>query len=317
MSILSQPRFHDEAAAFAYVEAELWPEGPVCPHCGGCERISAIKPNPEKKVRVGLKFCGQCRKQFTVKVGTIFEDSHIPMTKWLQAIYLMTASKKGVSAHQLHRILQITYKSAWFLCHRIREAMREGDLAPFGSGGGIVEIDETFIGNDRSIKPKGEKKGRGYAHKHKLLSLVDRETGKARSMVVDSLKAADIVPILEANIAKEARVMTDEAGQYRNLGDHFAEHGFTRHGAGEYVSMEDRAVHTNTIEGYFSIFKRGMKGVYQHCGKQHLHRYAAEFEFRYNNREKLGCNDGDRARNALKGVTGKRLTYRRFDEQTA
>ena len=301
MSILSQPRFHDEAAAFAYVEAELWPEGPVCPHCGGCERISAIKPNPEKKVRVGLKFCGQCRKQFTVKVGTIFEDSHIPMTKWLQAIYLMTASKKGVSAHQLHRILQITYKSAWFLCHRIREAMREGDLAPFGSGGGIVEIDETFIGNDRSIKPKGEKKGRGYAHKHKLLSLVDRETGKARSMVVDSLKAADIVPILEANIAKEARVMTDEAGQYRNLGDHFAEHGFTRHGAGEYVSMEDRAVHTNTIEGYFSIFKRGMKGVYQHCGKQHLHRYAAEFEFRYNNREKLGCNDGDRARNALKG----------------
>ncbi|HMP55087.1 MAG TPA: IS1595 family transposase [Novosphingobium sp.] len=317
MSILSQPRFHDEAAAFAYVEAELWPEGPVCPHCGGCERISAIKPNPEKKVRVGLKFCGQCRKQFTVKVGTIFEDSHIPMTKWLQAIYLMTASKKGVSAHQLHRILQITYKSAWFLCHRIREAMREGDLAPFGSGGGIVEIDETFIGNDRSIKPKGEKKGRGYAHKHKLLSLVDRETGKARSMVVDSLKAADIVPILEANIAKEARVMTDEAGQYRNLGDHFAEHGFTRHGAGEYVSMEDRAVHTNTIEGYFSIFKRGMKGVYQHCGKQHLHRYAAEFEFRYNNREKLGCNDGDRARNALKGVTGKRLTYRRFDGQNA
>lgn len=310
MSILSQPRFHDEAAAFAYVEAELWPEGPVCPHCGGCERISAIKPNPEKKVRVGLKFCGQCRKQFTVKVGTIFEDSHIPMTKWLQAIYLMTASKKGVSAHQLHRILQITYKSAWFLTHRIREAMASGDLTAFGSGGGIVEADETFIG-----RIKGAPKRRAFHHKMKVLALIDRDTGKARTMVVDEVTAKTIMPIVKANVAREAILMTDESGVYRSADKHFAGHGTTNHGAGEYVDAEIPQIHSNTVEGYFSIFKRGMKGVYQHCGEQHLHRYLAEFEFRYNNREALGCNDQDRARNALQGAIGKRLTYAKWTGQ--
>jgi transposase-like protein len=312
MSILSQPRFHDEAAAFAYVEAELWADGPVCPHCGGSERISAIKPNPEKKVRHGLKFCGQCRKQFTVKVGTIFEDSHIPMTKWLQAIYLMTASKKGVSAHQLHRILQITYKSAWFLSHRIREAMASGDLTAFGTGGGIVEADETFIG-----RIKGAPKRRAFHHKMKVLALIDRDSGRARTMVVDDVTAKTIMPIVKANVAKEAILMTDESGVYRSADKHFAGHGTTNHGDGEYVDAEIPAIHSNTVEGYFSIFKRGMKGIYQHCGEQHLHRYLAEFEFRYNNREALGCNDGDRARNALQGAIGKRLTYRRFDEQTA
>lgn len=304
MSILSQPRFHDEAAAFAYVEAELWSEGPVCPHCGGCERISAIKPNPEKKVRVGLKFCGQCRRQFTVKVGTIFEDSHIPMTKWLQAIYLMTASKKGVSAHQLHRILQITYKSAWFLSHRIREAMASGDLTAFGTGGGIVEADETFIG-----RIKGAPKRRAFHHKMKVLALIDRDSGQARTMVVDEVTAKTIMPIVKANVAKEAILMTDESGVYRSADKHFAGHGTTNHGAGEYVDAEIPQIHSNTVEGYFSIFKRGMKGVYQHCGEQHLHRYLAEFQFRYNNREAIGCNDQDRARGALKGAVGKRLTY--------
>ena len=305
MSVLSRPQFHSEATAYAFVEAELWADGPVCPHCGGCERISAIKPNPEKKVRIGLKFCGQCRRQFTVKVGTIFEDSHLPLTKWLQAIYLMTASKKGVSAHQLHRTLEITYKSAWFLAHRIREAMASGDLTAFGTGGGIVEADETFIG-----RIKGAPKRRAFHHKMKVLALIDRDTGKARTMVVDEVTAKTIMPIVKANIAREAILMTDESGVYRSAEKHFAGHGTTNHGAGEYVDAEIPQIHSNTVEGYFSIFKRGMKGVYQHCGERHLHRYLAEFEFRYNNRETLGCNDLDRNRQALIGVKGKRLMYR-------
>ena len=304
MSVLSRPHFHDETKAYAFVEAELWPEGPTCPHCGGCERISAIKPNPEKKVRSGLKFCGQCRRQFTVKVGTIFEDSHLPMTKWLQAIYLMTASKKGVSAHQLHRTLEITYKSAWFLEHRIREAMASGDLTAFGSGGGIVEVDETFIG-----RIKGAPKRRAFHHKMKVLALIDRNSGQARTMVVDEATAKTIMPIVKANVAKEAILMTDESNIYRSADRHFAGHGTTNHSAGEYVDAEIPQIHSNTVEGYFSIFKRGMKGVYQHCGEQHLHRYLAEFEFRYNNREALGCNDADRASAALRGVVGKRLLY--------
>lgn len=305
MSVLSKPYFHDEAAAFARLEAVLWPEGPVCPHCG-----SIGKHYDLRKTRVGLRKCQDCRKQFTVKVGTVFESAHIPLHKMLQGVYLMCSSKKGISAHQLHRVLVITYKSAWFLAHRIREAMRDGSLAPFGSEGGVAEVDETFIGNDRTVKPKGTKKGRGYAHKHKVLSLVDRDTGQKRSMVVDDLTAKTLTPILQENIAKEARVMTDEAGQYTKLGATFAQHDFVAHGAGEYVNLEDRTIHTNTIEGAFSVFKRGMKGVYQHCGKQHLHRYLAEFDFRYNNRSKLGCEDAERAERALAGLVGKRLKYR-------
>ena len=213
MSILSQRQFHDEAAAFAYVEAELWPNGPVCPHCGGCERISAIKPNPAKRIRIGLKFCGHCRKQFTVRVGTIFEETKLPMTKWLQAIYLMVSSKKGVSAHQLHRTLDTTYKTAWFLAHRIREAMRTGELAPFGGGGGVVEVDETYIGRE-----PGKPVKRAFHHKMKVLTLVDRSTGHARSMVVDNIRPATNAPIVMENMAREARLMTDEAGHYLHVG---------------------------------------------------------------------------------------------------
>ena len=304
MSVLNRPQFQDEAAAFAYVEAEIWPQGPVCPHCGGVERISAIKPNPEKKIRMGLKFCGQCRRQFTVRVGTIFEDSHLPMTKWLQAIYLICTSKKGISAHQLHRTLEITYKAAWFLAHRIREAMRSGELSPFGIGGGIVEVDETFIG-----RIKGAPKKRAFHHKMKVLALVDRETGRARTMVVDDVTAKTLMPIVRANVAKEATIMTDEHNAYTKIKDHFAGHGTTTHSAGQYVDYADRTIHSNTVEGYFSIFKRGMKGVYQHCSEGHLHRYLAEFEFRYNNREALGCNDSDRSIAAISGIIGKRLTY--------
>jgi len=307
MSALSAPYLHDEAAAFEFVESVLWPNGAYCPHCGGVDRITKVKANPEKRIRLGLHRCGDCKRQFTVKVGTVFEASKVKMHLWVQAVVLMTASKKGISAHQLHRTLGVTYKTAWFMEHRIREAMRSGDLSPFGSGGGVVEVDETFIGHDKTVKPKGEKKGRGYAHKHKILSLVDRDTGRARNFVVDDLKKDTLLPILRENIAKEATVYTDEASQYAKLGDDFAEHDFVRHSAGEYGRG---VVHTNTIEGYFSIFKRRMKGVYQHCDKKHLHRYVAEFGFRYSNRIANGVDDHGRAKLALSGARGKRLTYR-------
>ncbi len=309
MSIFSVSYMHDEAAAFAHVEAMLWPDGPVCPTCGVIGQAYALngvrsKPSkkcPEGKIRHGLKKCKDCGKQFTVRIGTIFEDSHIELHLWLQAICLMTSSKKGISSNQLHRTLGITLKSAWFLSHRIREAMRDDGTVDFGTDGGVVEVDETFIGHDKDKPIK-----RGYAHKHKVLTLVDRNSGKARSMVVEDLKAKTLTPILRENIAKEATVYTDEAGQYRRLGREFADHDFVTHSAGEYVRGE---VHTNTAEGYFSIFKRGMKGVYQHCAKKHLHRYAAEFEFRYNNRVGNGPDDAARARIALRGVKGKRLMY--------
>lgn len=315
MSVLSKPYMHDEAEAFKHVESIIWPDGPVCPHCGVVDRAYRLegvrtkpsKKNPEGKERHGLWKCRECRKQFTVRKGTIFEESHIEMYKWLQAIHLMVSSKKGISSHQLHRVLEITHKSAWFMSHRIREAMRNDGSVDFGSNGGTVEVDETFIGNDRTIKPKHTKRGRGYAHKHKLLTLVDRATGHAKSIVVDDLKQSTLLPILKANIAAEAVIYTDEAGQYKNLSRDFACHDFVRHGQGEYGRG---VVHTNTIEGYFSVFKRGMKGVYQHCAKKHLHRYAAEFEYRYNNRKANGIDDSQRAETVLSSVVGKRLTYK-------
>jgi transposase-like protein len=304
MSVLSKSYFHNEEAAFAYLESKLWVGGPVCVHCGGTDRITKVKANPEKRIRVGLWRCGQCKSQFTIKIGTVFEHARMPLHKMLQATYLMTSSKKGVSAHQLHRMLEITYKSAWFLAHRIREAMRDGDLSAFGVGGGIVEVDETFIG-----RVKGAPVKRAFHHKMKVLALVDRETGRARTMVVDNVNAATLMPIVIANVAKEATIMTDEAVAYTKITSHFAGHGTTAHSAGQYVDLADRTIHSNTVEGYFSIFKRGMKGIYQHCGEQHLHRYLAEYEFRYNHRERNGFNDGARSEQALQGIVGKRLTY--------
>ena len=313
MSVLSKRYFHDEAAAFAYVEGIIWGSEPTCPHCGVVGRAYALKnvrskpskKNPEGVVRHGLKKCGACRGQFTVRKGTIFEESHLEMHKWLQAIYLMCASKKGISALQLQRTLEVQYNTAWFLAHRIREAMRSGDLAPFGQGGGAVEVDETYIGRE-----PGKPVKRAFHHKMKVLSLVDRSTGQVRSVVVDNIRPATIAPIVLDNLHREARLMTDEAGHYLAVGRQFAEHGVVRHGQDEYVSTDDRTIHTNTIEGYFSIFKRGMKGVYQHCSKKHLHRYLAEFDFRYSNRSALGCEDQERAMRAVIGGVGKRLTYR-------
>ena len=304
MSALSRPEFHSEEAAFAHLEKVVWTGSPVCPHCGAFDRITSVKANPAKRIRIGLHRCGHCKGQFTVKVGTVFEHARMPLHKMLQAVYLVTSSKKGVSAHQLHRTLEITYKSAWFLMHRIREAMRSGDLSPFGGNGGVVEVDETFIG-----RLKGSEKKRAFHHKMKVLALVDRDSGQARTMVVENVKAETLMPIVLANVAREARIMTDEHSGYRDAGKFFASHGTTSHGRGEYVNLEDRTIHSNTVEGYFSIFKRGMKGIYQHCGEQHLHRYLAEYEFRYNNRAALGCNDADRSNALLGGIVGKRLTY--------
>ena len=305
MSVFSNPYFHDEEAAFAWLESKLWSDGPTCVHCGGTDRITKVKANPAKRIRVGLWRCGQCKGQFTVKVGTVFEHARMPLHKMLQAVYMMTTSKKGVSAHQLHRHLEVTYKTAWFLAHRIREAMRDGNLSAFGVGGGIVEVDETFIG-----RVKGAPVKRAFHHKMKVLALVDRDSGKARTMVVDNVSAATLMPIVIANVAKEATIMTDEHKAYTRVADHFAGHGTTTHSAGQYVDFNDATIHSNTVEGYFSIFKRGMKGVYQHCGEAHLHRYLAEFEFRYNYRVRNGYDDGARTIEAIKGIVGKRLEYR-------
>jgi transposase-like protein len=314
MSALSAPYLHDEAAAFEHVEAMLWPNGPVCPHCGSFKKPYALKgvrskpskKHPKGKVRHGLKKCRDCNVQFTVRVGTIFESSHIDLHLWLQAIYLMATSKKGISANQLHRTLGVTLKSAWFLSHRIREAMRSGDFAaPFGSKGTPVEVDETYIG-----RKKGVPKKHGYQHKLGVLALVDRESGQMRTFTFENTGAAEIYPIVRANVAREARLMTDEARVYVRLGREYADHGTTQHAAKQYVDFDDRTIHTNTVEGAFSIFKRGMKGVYQHCGERHLHRYLAEYEFRYNNREARGVGDRERAGRLLTSMIGRRLMYR-------
>lgn len=300
---LSQPHFHDEEKAFSYVEAIVWPNGPVCPHCGGYDRISKMQG---KTTRMGLHKCYQCRKPFTVRMGTLFESSKVPLRVWLQAIYLVAGSKKGISSNQLHRILGVTLKTAWFLSHRIREAMREGDLAPFGHGGGAVEVDETYIGRKKGKPIKG-----AYHHKMAVLGLVDRDTGRSRLFHVDQASGSNIQPIVLENLSREARLMTDESMIYRRIGREFAEHSAVHHYEKEYVRGD---VTTNTVEGAFSIFKRGMRGVYQHCAEKHLHRYLAEFEFRYSHREATGVNDPARADRILKGIVGKRLTYRRTCE---
>jgi len=296
-SVLNAPYFQDEKAAYAKLESIVWPHGPVCPHCGVMEKMKRMGG---KATRPGLYKCYACRKQSRVTVGTVFESSHIKLHVWLQAVFLMCSSKKGISSNQLARVLGLTVKSAWFMSQRIREAMRTGALAPLGGEGATVEADETYIG-----MKAGKEKRKGYGHKRTVFSLVERG-GKVRSFHVENASAATLLPIMEANIDKQTALMTDEASQYRKMNKHFARHEFTSHGAGEYVRGE---VHSNTIEGYFSIFKRGMTGVYQHCAEKHLHRYLAEFDFRYNNRVRLGVDDVARTSNALRGIVGKRLTY--------
>ena len=300
---LQAPAFTNEIAAREAIEAVLWPHGPVCPHCGSLDRIGKVDG---KSARHGLYYCGECKCQFTVTVGTIFERSKVPLSKWWLAIHLMASSKKGMSAHQLHRSLGVSYQTAWFVEHRIREAMRSSSLAPMGGTGSTVEADETFIG-----RKEGGIRRRGHGHKNAILSLVDRNSGQVRSFHVDGTSAADIIPIIKANVAKETAMMTDEGGHYFTLGDHFASHESVSHKADEYVRG---AVHTNTVEGYYSVFKKGMKGVYQHCSEKHLHRYLAEFDFRYSNRSRLGVEDAERAAIIVRGANNKRLMYRRPNE---
>lgn len=296
---LTDPIFHNEDAARAHFEAIRWADGRACPHCGVVNNSTLVKG---KSHRPGMYQCNDCRKPFSVTVGSVMESSHIPLHKWALGFHLMAASKKGVSAHQLMRTLGLgSYRTAWFMAHRIREAMRPVDPEPMGGEGKTVEVDETFIGR----VPGVPKQRAGTAHKNVVLTLVERG-GSARSFHVDSTSIADIIPIVKANVAREAAMMTDTASHYRrNLGD-FASHGMVNHKANEYVRGE---IHTNTVEGFYSVFKRGMRGVYQHCGERHLHRYLVEFDFRYSNRVALGVNDTERAHRAIKGAEGKRLTY--------
>ena len=303
-SVLDARHFHDEAAAYRFVEERVWPEGPVCPHCGGVDRISAMKG---KSTRLGMYKCYQCRKPFRVTVGTVFEASHVPLRLWLQAMFLMASSKKGISSNQLHRTLGVTLKTAWFMSHRLREAMRAVHLEPMGGAGSIVEIDETASG-----KQQGHAGQKGWSHMNTVLTLVERG-GSARSFHVEGTGIAHLLPIIRANVAKESAIMTDSASWYKHMISDagFASHDKVDHGAHEYVRYGgERLVHTNTVEGFYSIFKRGMKGIYQHCGERHLHRYIAEFDFRYSNRVKVGFDDIARADKMLKGIVGKRLTYR-------
>ena len=309
---LTAPIFTDEDAARAHFESLRWPAGRVCAHCGTVGNSTLLQG---RSTRPGLYKCRDCRKPFSAIMGTVYEKSHIPLHKWLLATHLLVSSKKGMSAHQLFRMLGFgSYRTAWFMAHRIREAMNTGDAdPPMGSDGGPVEVDETFIGN---LKDRPKARG-GAGHKMKVVSLVERRTGRARSVVVEDLTLATIGPILEANVSRRAHLMTDEAPRYTSIGWNFENHGVVNHGKDEYVKYDHVITHTNTIEGYFSIFKRGMRGVYQHCGEQHLQRYMCEFDFRYSNRVALGVDDKTRAARAVKGAVGKRLTYRQPDRQKA
>src|SRR5712675_595025 len=301
-SLFAEPHFQNDEAARAMLESILWPDGPVCPHCG-------VVNHSYKTKRPGVFRCAEkaCRKDFSVTMKTVMERSHIALHKWLQAFHLMASSKKGVSAHQLHRTLNIGYEAAWFMAHRIREAMRLGGLSPMGGGGKVVEVDETFIGR---LKGQPKRRSGATSHKNTVLTLVERG-GSARSFHIDGTTVADIAPILRANLSREAKLMTDEARHYIEVGRDFDSHDAINHSKYEYVRYADEIViSTNTVEGYYSIFKRGMKGVYQHCAEKHLHRYLSEFDFRYSNRIALGVTDGERADLAVKGAAGERLTYR-------
>jgi transposase-like protein len=297
-SYLNAPHLHDEAKAIEFVEAAVWPNGPVCPHCGGTTRLGRLAG---KSTRLGTLKCYECRKPFTVKVGTIFEDSHIELKLWLQAIFLIASSKKGISSNQLARILGITLKSAWFLSHRIRLAM-DVQVGKLGEDGGIVEADEAYIGRSPQAK-----KGRypGKRKQNTIFALVERD-GKVKSTHITGKNFFNIKKAFKKHLDTSANLMTDEHKKFRKIGKQYASHETINHGSKEYARGN---VNTNTIEGVFSIFKRGMTGVYQHCNHKHLHRYLAEFDFRYNNRIALEINDSQRADNILDGVSGKRLTY--------
>jgi transposase-like protein len=300
----SDPIYNDETAAREHLEALRWPDGPVCPHCGTVDAATKLQAKTDS-TRPGVYKCKakECRRPFSVTVGTLFERSHIPLHKWLFANHLLCSSKKGISAHQLHRTLNVTYKTAWFMAHRLREAMKEPAWpGPLGGTGKTVEADETFIGRKKDKEAK-----RGTFHKHAVMSLVERG-GKVRSFHIEGVNANALRKVLVTQVDRKSTLMTDDAHFYKRIGKEFADHQSVNHSEEEYVRGD---THTNTIEGFFSIFKRGMKGIYQHCSEQHLKRYLCEFDFRYSNRIALGIDDVMRAELALKGIEGRRLTYRR------
>lgn len=304
-SVLSQPHFHNEEAAYARLEAIVWPEGPHCPRCGGMDRITKVKGG-----RMGLRRCGHCKREFTVKVGTVFESSHVALHLWFQAAHLMAASKKGISAHQLHRTLGVTYKTAWFMAHRLREAMTLLDYdEPFlGGPGKAVEVDETYVGGKEKNKPlskRSKERIGGAVGKQAVFTMVERG-GRVRSMHLTTVTAKTLRPILRAFVDDRSVLMTDDAGVYRKVDRDFT-HEVVNHSIEEYVRGN---AHTNTVEGFFSILKRGIMGTYHHVSQQHLHRYLAEFDFRYSNRMAMGIGDEARATLAMHGIVGKRLMYR-------
>lgn len=318
---LDSPIFTDKNEARKHLEAQRWPNGPTCPHCGAChsDDIAEVKGKKQSH-RAGLYYCNQCKGQFTVTVGTVFERSKVPLNKWLLATFLMTSSKKGMSAHQLHRMLGVTYKTAWFMAHRIREAMKEDDKTsgPIGGEGKIVEADETYFGKretpaklarGRIAKPVKSGKS-GGAQKRVIVGLVERG-GKSRTFHINHATQASVRELLVHNVPRDTVLFTDESRLYTKTGQEYAKHETVKHSAGEYARGN---VHTNNIEGYFGVFKKGMKGVYQHCGEAHLHRYLAEFDFRFNRRTALKITDRERHDDLLSMIGGKRLTYRRTHE---
>jgi transposase-like protein len=304
--VLTAPHFHNEEAAFAYVEAHLWPEGPVCPHCGNADQ-ARIGRLTGKTSRPGLRKCYACRKTFTVRIGSIFEDSHFPLHLWLQAIQLIAGSKKGISTRQIQRTFNCSMKTAWFLTHRIREIMkpRDGSEPPLGGEGKTIEADVTYVGR----KPFTKRRQGGGSNMNPVLSLVERD-GAVRSIHMPNVRAHNLGAVLDSHASPKSHFMTDEAASFVDLGWNFVSHQVVNHSKDEYVRREgDWVVTTNAVEGFFSILKRGIYGVYQHVSEAHLHRYLAEFDFRYSNREKLGINDVARASRALVGAKGRRLTY--------
>ena len=300
---LTKPIFTDKNAARKHLERLRWANGRFCPHCGEAEKTSFVRG---KKHRPGLYYCNSCKKQFTVTVGTLFERSKVPLHKWMIAYHLMAASKKGISAHQLHRMLGVTYKTAWFMAHRIREAMREINPGPLGGEGKAVEVDETYIGGKERYKHRSKRTSFvGGKGKEIVFSLIERG-GRVHSHHVPRVSGKTLRPIIVAQVDRKSTLMTDEAGQYRLVGHEFARHGKVNHGIEEYVRGD---AHVNSVENYFSILKRGITGTYHHISQQHLKRYLAEFDFRYNERSALEVTDEERAAKAIKGAEGKRLTY--------
>ena len=309
-SILNQPHFQDAEKAREWLENELWPNGPVCPKCGTVNQATLMHG---ETTRSGLYQCNACREPFTVTVGTLYERSHVPLHKWLAATHLMMASKKGMSALEIGRLLGLSKKTAWFLCHRIRESLRETKLAtPLGGQNKVVEADETWIGGKEHNKhaSKRQRRGRGPVGKEPVVALVERD-GRVRSQHMPEVTAKNLRLALVTQVDRKSYLMTDESGAYKAVGREFSGHGSVNHSIEEYV--RGGFWHTNTVEGYFSILKRGIVGTYHHVSQQHLKRYLAEFDYRYNERVSLGVSDSERMRKSVQGIVGKRLTYRRSD----